>query len=618
MTTQPPILLRTVEDYLERTRAPHPKVRAWAMERLQQQHPLHALDRAVEALGDADISVRYHAFEILHRWGDASLASGILAGLEAARGDELAKRAQLLADWACEDAIDPLIAHMSGHSIDLDELSGLCHAFSQLEPERMSLWAKQQLDEGEAGMLGQKLVIDGLADCHLQDDIAWMVDRWLEEPRYGGIGHPVLEALRSAIGPFWLAQTLSDAFMEGAGAVAECIEKEERIRLPLTEPELGEVLRAMRAGEGGRPGTLLATARSLVEERQLPVEAWRDSDERPAGYRWQVLATLGLLQHLVAIGEELQTLEADQLRSLLALALAGLAGMGADQDDPACLDSCGDDRREALLKLLGSPRERIPLQVERELASLGPSILPALREQLVQRERYWAAARAARIIERIAAHHPGRCIEAIQDLLDAIDRDEGDFIHEPAYRTLRLLGPEAAPAIERRLQRTEDEYGELSDVLACYPIPRSAEILHGLLLEEPEGPRELRSSIVSLACAGSIEFLIEEGFGGLEDELWAQAMLDLCAINGVSHPHEPRWRELVEQAESGHAHRRDGWADLLTARARTARDIGESSPPRSKKARRNDKVRKKRKAQRQQRKKARGKKRKRKRKKNKR
>ena len=607
MTTDEPTLLWTVEDYLDRSRDPNPRVRAWAMERLQQQHPLHALERAVEALGDEDQYTRFFAFEILRRWGDASFAPGVLAGLAAARSNELAKRARLLTDWRCEDAIEPLVAHMKGQSIDLEELGGLCYAFSQLVPEELSPWVKHQPDEAETDLLGQQTMVDGLALCHLEADIAWLVDRWIDEPRYGRIGHAIMKALRGAGGPDWLAENLPDTFAKGAAAVTARIEKDERVRLPLTDPELDEVLRSMRAGEGAWARTLLATARAMVEERQLPLEAWRDADERPDGYRWQVLATNSLLEHLVSIEDRLPKLEAEQQRTLLALALAGLAGILADQDDLAWLDSRGDDRREALLELLGSPRDRLPLQVERELAALGPSILPRLRRQLAAGEDYWARARASRIIERIAAYHPESCLDLVEDLLDAIDRDEGDYIHEPAYRTLRLLGPPAAPAVERRLRETEDEYGELSDVLACYPIPRTAEILHELLLDEPEGTREIRSSVVSLACEDSIAFLFEHGFAEIDDEHWAQAMLDLCAVHGVSHPHAPRWRALVEQAEAARQARRDRlWG--LTPQRPASRGVGGGSTATPKKSGSADELRKKRKAKRQQRKKARGKK----------
>ncbi len=616
MTIETPTLLWTVEDYLERSRDPNPGVRAWAMARLQDQHPLQALDRAAEVLGDADHRVRSCAFEVLQRCGDATLAPRVLAGLEAANGRELAQRARLLGDWGSTDAIEPLLAHLEAHALELHELSGICQALSLLAPERLSRRVKQQLDGGAVDALSKTSVIDGLANCHLHTDIAWMVDRWLDEPRHGQLDYPLLQVLRHALGPAWLARALPETFREGAHAVAERVEREEQVRLPLGEPELDRLFLAVLDGQVGWPRTLLAAAQALVEERRIPVEAWRASAERPEGYRWQVLATLGLLEHLVTIEYELPTLDAMQRRELLALSLAGLAGMVTDQDDPTWLDARGEGRREALLELLASTRERVHPQVERELSELGPTVLPSLREQLVQHDRYWAAARAARVIERIAAHHPRRIIPMVEDLLDAIERDKGDHVHEAAYRTLRLLGPEAAPAVERKLRHPVNEYGDLSDVLACYPIPRSAELLHELLLDDPEGPRDIRGAIVTLASADSLEFLIEQGFGELEDEGWVQALLDLSAIHGLSHPHEERWRKLVEQAKVGRKSHEERWAELLRAKAQTARKIHEISEPAPtpKKPRHSDEACKKRKARRQQRKKARTKNKKRKKK----
>ena len=616
MTTEPPTLIWTVEDYLDRSRVPNPRVRAWAMERLRDQHPLQALDRAVEALDDADHRVRSGAFEILQRWGDATFAPRFLTDLEASRGSELAKRARLLGDWGCQDAIEPLFVHLETRTLELHELSGLCHALGLLAPERLSRWVKQQLGAGAVDDLAMTTVVDGLAWCHLSTGIAWMVDRWLEERRHGQLDYPLLQALRDALGPAWLARALPETLLEGASAVTERIEREEQVRLPLDEPTLDRMIVAVLDGEVGWPRTLLSAAQALVEERCLPVDAWRTSAQRPEGYRWQVLAALSLIEHLAFIEYDLPGLDATQRRELLALALAGLAGILADQDDPAWLDTRGEDRREALHELLASARERVQPRVERELAALGSSVLPTLREQLVQGERYWAAARAARVIERIAAHHPRRVVPMVEDLLDAIERDEGDHVHEAAFRTLRLLGPEAAPAVERRLRDPVNEYGDLSDVLACYPVPRSAELLHQLLLDDPEGPQELHGAIVSLASADSIEFLIEQGFGEHEDEEWARTLLDLCAIHGIAHPDQGRWRDLVEQAEAGRRGHEERWADQLRAKARTARRIREISEPAPtpKKPRRDDEALEKRKAKRQQRKKARAKNKKRKKK----
>ena len=614
MATDTPTLLWTVEDYLEHSRDPNPRVRAWAMERLLDQHPRRALDRAVEALGDPDQRVLSHAFDILQRWGDASFAPAVIAGLEAALGRELAKRARLLGDWGCQDAIDPLFVHLETRALEPRELSGLCHALGLLAPERLSRWVKQQLAAEAVDALAMTTVVDGLAWCRLPTDIAWMVDRWIEEPQHGQLDYPLLQALRDALGPAWLAQALPETLRSGAGAVFERIEREEQVRLPLDEPILDRMILAVLDGQVGWPRTLLAAARALVEERGIPAEAWRESAERPEGYRWQVLAALSLLEHLAFIEYELPGLHAWQRREILALALTGLAGILADQDDPAWLDTRSEDRREALLELLASTRERVHPQVERELAALGPAVLPALREQLLQAERYWAAARAARVIERIAARHPRSVVPTAEDLLDAIEQDEGDHVHEAAYRALRLLGPEAAPAVERRLRDPVNEYGDLSDVLACYPVSRSAELLHELLLEDPEGPREIRGAIVSLASVDSIEFLIEQGFDGLEDVYWAEALLDLCAIHGVAHPQEERWRNLVEQAQAERGSHEERWAELLRAKAQAARRVREISEPapRPEKPRLNDEGRKKRKAQRQQRKKARAKNKKRK------
>lgn len=238
--------------------------------------------------------------------------------------------------------------------------------------------------------------------------------------------------------------------------------------------------------------------------------------------------------------------------------------MAADQDDLAWIEAQGDRRNEALLELLASPRERIPQRIERELAALGPAILPALRATLAHRDWYWAAARAARVFELLAAHHPQECLPAVEDLLDALDQDDGDFLHEPARRALVLLGPAAAPAVEKQLQQAEDEYGALSDLLAGFPTRRSAEILHDLLLDDPEGPREIRSAIVSLAWSGSVEALIEAGFDGLDDEHWAGALLDLCAIHGVTHPHDLRWHEVVAEGFARRAARREELWSLRT------------------------------------------------------
>ena len=608
MTEEPNTLIWTIDDYLERSRDPRPRVRAWALRRLGEQHPLQALERAVEALGDEDSHPRLVAFEILHRWGDESLGPGVLAGLEDSSGNELNKRAWLLAEWGCEDAVEPLIAHMNSHSIDMDELGAFYHALSRLAPDLLGPWAKHQLDLDEVNDLGRRVLVDGLARCHIETDIPWMVDRWLAEPRFGGIGHAILQALRQAVGPAWLAETLSDAIGEGAASVARCIEEEEQVRLLLTEPELAEVLRASRAGEAGWAGDLLGLAQTLVEDLRLPVQAWRDGEERPVDYRWQVLSTLSLLEHLVSIEEELRARDAERLESLLALALAGLAGILADQDDVAWLEGRGDDRPAALVELLASPRERLPRQVERELADLGPSILPVLRENLVQRDPYWAAARAARVIEKLAAHHPQSCLPLADDLLDAVDRDEGDFIHEPAYRAVRLLGPAATDAVESKIRRDGDDYGELSDLLASFPTTRSAEVLHDLVLEEPDGPRDLRRAIASLASESSIDHLVQVGLDGLDDEHWAQALLDLCAIHDVSHPLEARWRKVVDQAEARRAEHRDGWNELIRATNRAAQHLGGDSTPSPGKPRRDPKKRARRKAQRQQRKKTRSKK----------
>jgi hypothetical protein len=612
MTKDLPALLWTIDDYLERSTSPHPRVRAWAMQRLCEQHPLRALVRAVDALGDEEPRARFHAFELLRSWGDASLVPGVLAGLEDAQGNELAKRARLLADWGCEEAVDPLIVHMSGHSIDPDELGALCHAFSKLAPERLSPWAKHQLHEDELDYIGRQVVVHGLADCHIQADIAWLVEHWLDEPRYGGIGSSILEALRRAVGPKWLAETLPRVFSEGSDAVATLIEKEEQVRLPLTETELDEMLRATELGMASWPGSLLSLAQDLIEDRGLPVDAWCDDDERPDGYRWQVLATVGLLEHLVVMEGERRTLDTERRRTLLALSLAGLAGILADQDDLAWLDGRGDERREALLELLASPRERIPRQIERELAALGPDIVPNLVETLGRLRPYWSAHRAAQVLERIAAAQPEPCLGAVDTLLTAADQDPGDFINESAYRCLQLLGPAAAPEVLAKLHRDGDEHGALADVLACYPIQQVVDTLHSLLLSGGVEWEALFMAFVSLASEDSIDRLVQAGLDDHGDPNWAQALLDLCAIRSVSHAHEPRWLDLVEQDEALQAERRAEWNPTSAAAPAIADVSGVYKPPPTK-AHDRDKARKTRKAQRQQRKKARGKKRKKKR-----
>lgn len=605
----------TAQDYLERSRSPDPRVRAWAMARLERQHPLQAIERAVQALGDEDENTSYRAFELLHRWGDASLARDVLAGVETAAGDELSRRARLLGEWGCEEASQTLLARMNERALHVGEFEGLCQYFVRHEPAQLGTWARQQLELGRLGTLGQQVLVDAIAECHIPGDLAWLVDHWIERSRELNDAWRIMDTLRRAIGPSWLAGDLPHRFAEGAAAVAARIHEQEQVRLPLSEPDLKEALRSARAGQGTWVDTVLAAAHTVVEQRQLPVETWRQADERPVGFRWQVLATLALLEHLAAIQDSLASLPPQQHGDLLALALAGLAGMLADQDDRTWLDERVADRREALLELLASPRQRVDPRVVRELAELGPSILPALREQLVQGDRYWARVRAAQCIKRIAAQHPEPCLELAGALLDAVEEDDGDYLHPPALGALRLLGPPAAAVVQARLEQTGDELGTLSDLLACYPIPRSAEVLHRHLLEEPHGPRELLQAIVALGCEDSIDFLIEQGFADIEDPGVAQALLDLCAIHDRSHPAADRWRVLVDQAEAQRKERMQRlWGRMQAAAGPGALARGGSSDrggPEQEEQR--AAKRKQRKAERQQQKKARRKKRKKKR-----
>lgn len=579
MTDEPQTPFWTVEDYLDRSRDPDPRVRAWAMARLEDQHPLQAVDRAVEALGDRDSDTRFRAFSILDEWGDASLAPRVLPGLADARGDELLRRAELLAAWNCAEAVEPLVAHMNRGPAGKYEQRAVCLGLGVLAPERLRPWVKQQILAGERQILNRDPVVRGLALCHNPADIGWMVDRWLETPPRGRLRDEIPGALEEAVGPSWLARFLPYEFEKGAAAVAVFIEGQEPNCCPFTVAELDALLTAALAGESGWWDDLLREAHAAVADRQLPVEAWRDSGERPEAYRWQVLATLGLLEHLATFGDAWRSVQEEDRRQLVALSLAGLVGILADQDDVAWLEQRRDDRREALLELLASPRERITHRLDPVLAELGPSILPLLPEFVAEPELYWAAHRTIRVIRRMAAHDPQACLSATEDLLDATVKDQGDYLCDSSIWTLQLLGPGALPAVERRLRDIDDEFGMLSDVIACYPVPRSVEILHDLYRDEPEGPRELISAISRLAHESSIEFLLEEGVGEANPALLARTLLELCAIHGVSHPLQERWQRILKDAKAGKP-RRAGAGDKA-ARMLKGESDGTGVSPRS-------------------------------------
>ena len=327
-------LLWTIDDYLERTRHPNPRVRAWAMKRLLEQHPLQALDQAVESLADQDHGTRYHAFHLLDSWGGPAQAPRLLEGLERARGDKLEKRARLLANWGCQEAAEPLLANLeSRRKIDEVELSGFCHALGLLAPQHLGPWVRGQLDRTEPNHIPTETLIGGLALCHHQPDIAWLIDRWPGASSSSKSAWPIEQALKQAVGPHWLADVLPDTFGTGVDAVLASIEEQEGASLPLSGSALAEIIQQADAGMHGWPSALLAVTRAVLDERAIPFEAWRAAAGRPEGYRWQVLATLGLLEHLASWGPTRPAPDARQRRSLLAIALAGLAGVLADQDD---------------------------------------------------------------------------------------------------------------------------------------------------------------------------------------------------------------------------------------------------------------------------------------------
>lgn len=126
--------------------------------------------------------------------------------------------------------------------------------------------------------------------------------------------------------------------------------------------------------------------------------------------------------------------------------MALLCQLSIDRDDQARLDAA-EDKIETLLTILTEDREHLLPGIIERVADLGREIVPQLVARFDPHSPGWGMIRIAEAIEHLAYRHPGSCDAAISALIEALNDQQGDYLHEACAGALEAIGLAAVKPI---------------------------------------------------------------------------------------------------------------------------------------------------------------------------
>jgi len=350
------------------------------------------------------------------------------------------------------------------------------------------------------------------------------VSGWLARGRHFG---PVASALEVSEILDWIVTPLNDGGRAGALEELEhWIPRGDDLTVPQREGLLA-------ASDDQLASVALATARAVLEARGVTPSP----PYAPDSYAWRAAAALAVLETLSDAGRA-----ADH-----GLALAALCAVLWERDDQATIRTAADPD-EAALAALGSERRRVWEGVVPAVVGQGASALPRLIAIAQNPASYWGAVRAVQALTQIARAAPGSCDAAVPALVEALIRDDGDHLFQPAQEALAAIGAPAVAALQRALEADQDGHAEIVVLGTLEQIPTEAAWAAVAEHVERSGFWD-EMSIVAAQGIGSAAALapLEEAWSP-GNTLVGEALIVLSTVHGRAVEERERWRRDLNEA----------------------------------------------------------------------
>ena len=546
-------LLWTFKDVTQFIDHPDQSLRLWALERLLKRFPNQAASPLAAMLEDPYPYIALKAAEFIAKTGDLEYGSLLLNRFQHAHAPYKGYMALALARLDYREALPHILEHLEviwqeQTALDANEFLYLVESLGLFggEEARRRLWQilpHFARDDFFGGTISQAVL-----KASQPKDVIRLVESYRSWP-VGPRPSRHLDSFAVVAGAGRLLQEIRSVIDKGLDAALE------RATWWLgREPELSkECVTSLSTAFGHRHegvfDVLLAEARRLTEERLDDIAGWQtkwEAGEQPAGYHRRALLTLSILEAFAAHPNQ----HPEQRRHETALGLALLCQLSIDRDDQARLEAA-EDKIEILLTVLTEDREHALPDIVERVTDLGPEIVPQLVARFDPHSPGWGMIRIAEAIEHLAYRHPGSCDAAIPELIEALNDQQGDYLHEACAGALEAIGLAAVKPIIAHLR--DDDLARqifLTGVLGEIPTEDAAQALLDLLKDD-RYPDEMHvNALTDIGSPSAIEPLYALSQAEHHrNQLLAESLLVLCQLNNVQKPELPQWRKIVRAEE---------------------------------------------------------------------
>ncbi|MFN2226476.1 MAG: HEAT repeat domain-containing protein [Anaerolineae bacterium] len=546
----------TLEEYRRYLDHQDAELRDWAMERIKEQYPERLAESVAPLLADPDALNVWRAAEAVAETGDLRYEGDLLAALPTEPGFLRYKLLPNLGQVRSPTMLPRLMAGLDASRADSPrsdeghEAQALIEALGHYPDAeaRAALWRFVERHPYVDDL--SYSAFEGLLRFAGPDDVDALAHRHAQLTP--GLGHSWLRIsilFARQVGLETPADEAAATLDEGPNQTLAEIEDWLAQWLPWPRRLLADLHTVARNHYRDALPLVAAELRRLAAERGEDLDAWQAAWARGEGrgsYRWRAAYSSRLVEALAQAPPGHRLLH----RRAVGLALALLAQRYVDEDDEAALAAAakrGDKaHRATLFQILGSPRMNVLPDVVERVVALGPEAMSELLP-ILDEGSFWAIVRAVKAVEGLARAHPGAADEAIPYVLALIERDQSDYLLEPAADALRAIGPAmVAPAAAGLGQGdwTYDIY--VQGAIARVPIEASVDAI----LQSAEGEFS-EMEITHLAELGH-----PRGFDFLYDNYdpdvpeMTRSIYILGVLTGYQGPEMAEWRREVQESRT--------------------------------------------------------------------